>query len=353
MLVAQTSENQKPSDESMQGTNAAGTDKCKDQAYYFNQTLEAALSNNDDISLLLSAGDQASSGYRNEYEGLASAPNTFGLTWGLVPGNHDLKNVNYRYFTNNPNESKDLYPKSYIASDYWFVKGDVLFLMMDSNCANTIAHRKFMKQAIEQNPDVKWRVMMFHHELYGGRLPHRESDNALLRLIWTPLVDEFSVDLVLMGHSHYYSVSDVIYDNKSVQKTSQNCTVTNPEGSIYMVSGSINRPREYKEDTPLGDKIGYAYLPEENDTIYNIIDFSEDSIKVSSYGVETGSCFNTITIEKTSQDGGHPDKCGDFYDPLVRFIGMIVALFGNIGVYSDLKKKMGIKLPFFDAILGR
>ena len=104
---------------------------------------------------------------------------------------------------------------------------------------------QFIKDAVKANPDAKWKVMMGHHDLYSGRLPHRESENALLRMIWGPLCDEFGIDLMLLGHSHYYTVTNVLYNNKTVQPYAKE--MVDPEGTVYMVSGSINRPRDDDE----------------------------------------------------------------------------------------------------------
>ena len=113
-----------------------------------------------------------------------------------------------------------------------------------------------------------------------------------------------------------------------------------------MVSGSLNRPRD-DEDIGLSENIGIAHLTQEK--IYNIIDFKDDSITVKSYTLESNEMFASYTVEKTSKDGGHPDKITAFYQPIVRFIGTIYAFFNNIGVYSNLKED-GIDIGFFEAI---
>ena len=303
-----------------------------------------------DIDLIVSAGDQASLGRRDEYCGFAASKDTKGTTVAILEGNHDRKNIDYRYFNANP-ETDVKGVKSYIGGDYWFVKGDVLFMLMDGNNGDGIYHRRFMKDAIKSNPDVKWRVAMLHHDLLGGRIPNRESENKLLRLIWLPLMDEFSVDLVLMGHSHYYTMSNVVYKKKSVQSTKDIDRVVNPAGTVYMVSGSINRPRgvDPEDVPPVGENVG-KYVDTDK-VIYNVLDFSEDSIVIRSYYDGENAPFNTFTIAKDSQQGGHPKAVFNPLNGIVRFIGEIYAFFNNIGIRSDLKEKYGIKLPLFSSAL--
>ena len=317
-----------------------------DTAYSFNQVIEAARMKSNSLTLVLSAGDQASEGREDEYIGFASSPAGRTLTFAPAIGNHDRKGIAFKTYKNFPNEQKNAMVSSYIGGNYWFVKGDVLFLVVDTNNGSGTDHAKFIRKAIKENPDAKWKVMMAHHDLYSGRIPRRESENQFLRLLWAPIVDQFGIDLVLLGHSHYYTVSNVLYNSKTVSPLENHATITDPAGTIYMVSGSLNRPRD-EEEIGLSENIGIDYLTQEK--IYNIIDFKDDSITVKSYTLESNEMFASYTIEKTSKDGGHPDKMTAFYQPIVRFIGTIYAFFNNIGVYSNLKED-GIDIGFFEAI---
>ncbi|MBQ2848762.1 MAG: metallophosphoesterase [Clostridia bacterium] len=320
----------------------------KETAEKFNSTLAEAASRKN-ISLLLSAGDQASEGYETEYKGYSSALALKSFPVATTIGNHDRKGIAYKTFNNVPNEREDNLVASYIGGDYWFVKGDVLFLVMDSNNASGMDHRAFMKSAIKANPDVKWKVMMAHHDLYSGRIPRRESENELLRMIWGPLCDEFKIDLMLLGHSHYYTVTNVLYNNKTASDYSE--MMTNPAGTVFMVSGSITRPRT-DEDLGLNEEwVGYANTPDQR-IIYNILDFTKDSITVSSYYKGEKDAFNKYSIVKTSNEGGHPDRLiPSFFDAFVRFAGTVYGFFNNIGVYSDLKDD-GFDVDFFEVVFN-
>lgn len=300
-----------------------------EQAFKWNSVLAAA-NEREDISLVLSAGDQGSAGLRSEYEGLVASPYARNMSIATTVGNHDIKYTDYKAFHFVPNESTNGTIHNFISADYWFTKGNTLFMVLDSNCQSIPDHRAFMASAVKANPDAKWRIMMFHHDLYGGRIEHRESECKLMRLLYTPLADEFSVDLVLLGHSHYYTISNVMYGNKTVTETAGLSSVENAAGTIYMVSGSINRPRtlDESETPPLGENAGHSYLTDE--MIYNILDFTEDSITVKSYTLESGECFNTFTLFKTSAQGGHDKTSTPFYEPAVRILSKIYAFFDKI-----------------------
>ena len=304
-----------------------------------------------DINLLISAGDQASDGLEAEYKALAATPFLKSVSLAPSIGNHDRKGVEYKTFTNLPNEYEEAKVSSYIGDNYWFVKGEVLFLVVDTNNASGEDHAAFVEKAVNANPDVKWKVLVAHHDLYSGRIPHRESENRLIRMMWAPIVDEFGIDLVLLGHSHFYTVSNVLYNNKTVAPLEPE--MIDPAGAVYMVSCSINRPRE-EEELGLNEKlIGFDYLTLE--PTYNILSCSEDSITVESYEVGADEAFNSFTITKTTKDGGHEYKENaivSMFNNLVRKIGSIYAIFNNIGRYSDLKED-GFDVNFFDCLLGR
>ncbi len=325
-------------------------DSLKNTSYNLNNTLEDALSKANDISLLLSTGDQASDGLESEYKAFAASTVLKNISVATTIGNHDLKGIEYKNFTNLPNEYKEAAVSSYVGNDYWFVKGDVLFLVADTNCASGKDHAAFVKKAVESNPDVKWKVLLAHHDLYSGRIPSRESENALLRLIWSPIIDEFGIDLVLLGHSHYYTVSNVLYNNKNVAPLEK--TMTDPNGTIYMVSCSINRPRG-DDEIGLNEEIGFDYLTQ-NPT-YNILTCNEDTITVESYEVGAEEPFHSFTIAKTTNDGGHEYEKKIFpeiFNNFVRFVGRIVAFFNRFGRYFDLKED-GFNVDFFEYIFDK
>ena len=321
-------------------------------AYNFDTTLETAVSkaksNGKTLDLVISAGDQASYGRRDEYVGVTANGYTKEIPFATSIGNHDRKSVDYRFFTFQPNTADDMFTKSYVGTDYWFVKGDVLFLMMDSNNTSMGDHRNFVAAAVEANPNIKWRVAVFHHDLHGGRIESRESENEFLRLMWAPLADEFGFDLCLLGHSHYYTISNVMYNNKTVSATENGGKVTDAKGTIYMVSGSINNPRTDADG--LGENIGHSVLTEEK--IYNLIDFSKDSIVINSYTIESDECVGSLTISKTTNEGGHSYSSPmSWLNKVVDVIGAIANIISNIGRYYD-NTQLGFDIPLFDGILG-
>ncbi len=332
-------------------TASAGEDTLRSHALSFGNTVEK-VKDEYGASLILSAGDQATMGLREEYSAFVSSPALKTMTTALSIGNHDRKGAGYKTFATLPYESY-LGLKSFVGRDYWFVKGDVLFLMVDSNCPDAAAHRRFMQSAVLQNRDVKWRVVVMHHDLFGGRIAHRESENRLLRLLYVPLMDEFDVDLVLTGHSHYYTRSNVIKGGISTVKTNGLSSVSNANGTLYMTSGSFTtntRAAESTEIPPLGNRVGFDYLTAEG--IYNVLSFSENSIKIRSFTVSGTEPFTEFTIEKTENRCPVSLKPAPLWNDFVRSVGTIAAFFNNIAMADELKNDRGLDIDMRQAIFG-
>ena len=316
----------------------------KTTAYAFADLLTEA-TKREDINIILSAGDQATDGLKNEYEGLVFSPVARSLSFATSIGNHDRKGIDYKYFTNLPNE-KTPFITSPQGGDYYFVKGDVLFLFIDSNNTSNAVHRYVVRKAIKENPDCKWRVLVMHHDLYGGTIESRESENELLRIMYSSLCDQFDIDLVLTGHSHHYSVSDVLYNNKVVDEIENGETVVNADGTVYLVSASVMRGRD-DEGVEYNDRIAYG-MTDFNAKLYNIIDFSSDAITVTTYEMGEDEAYASFTLVKT--DDYEAETFNFFrcvFDKLVDRISTLVAFFNNIGRYFDLSED-GYNVSIFD-----
>ncbi len=329
----------------------------RDTAYLWDDTLEKAIKtaalDGNTIDAIVSGGDQASEGLRSEFAGLSASGIVKSIPFSVSVGNHDRKSVGYKYYTANPNEADETF-KSYIGNDYWFRQGDALFLILDSCNVSMREHYNFMENATKLNEDAVWVIAVMHHDMFGGREPWLDTENQMLRLLWTPFFDEFGVDLCLYGHSHYYSVSNVVYGRKSVEKTGNNASLTDPQGTVYMATGSITRHAPLLDDDgntpPIGENAGYTWL--EDETVYNLIDFTKDTLTLKSYTTESGEEFNRLTITKTSKQGGHSYKNSAWYlKPIAFFVGRIVNIINNVDMYNRYKEQ-GFDVSLKEGLIG-
>lgn len=329
-----------------------------ERSYIYNKTLsaaeETARENGGSLDLIVSAGDQASEGLTKEYIALSSPALMKTVPFAPAIGNHDRKSVGYKSYTYLPNEN-DVTFRSYIGTDYWYRYGDVLFLMFDSCNTSMRAHHKFAKEATKANEDAKWIVASMHHDMFGGREPWLDTENTLLRFLWMPLFDRYGIDVCLYGHSHYYSASNIIYENKTVTDLKETEIVSDAEGTVYLSGGSVNNFAPLLDDEgkvpPVGENAAFTYL-EAEEPLYTLLDFSESFLEINSYTVDDGENFYSLTLEKSEDDGGHQyKKCNIFRLGLTYFVSRIVNVINNSDMYKRYKNQ-GYDVSLFEGLIG-
>ena len=326
-----------------------------DRSYTYNKVLESAMKNSgDSLDIIISGGDLASEGLFDEYIALSAPDYMKTIPFAPVIGNHDRKSVGYKYYTAVPNEAKMTF-KSYIGTDYWVRYGDALFLMFDSCNTSMRGHYKFAKEATRANQDAKWVIAAMHHDMFGGREDWLYTENTLLRFLWTPLFDEFGVDLCLYGHSHYYSVSNVIYNNKTAEALAGKSAITDPAGTIYLSSGSINNfaPLLTDEGTtpPIGEHAAFTYL-EGEDSIYTLLDFADKTLTLKSYVAQTDEEIYSLEITKSDKEGGHTYRnTNALLKGFTCFVSRIVNVINNYDMYKRYKNQ-GYDVTLFEGLIG-
>ena len=329
-----------------------------ERSFVYNQTFSSAERNADksgnSIDIILSAGDQASGGYTEELIALSSPEFMKTVPFAPTVGNHDRKSVGYKFYTFLPNEA-DMTFKSYIGTDYWVRYGDALFLMFDSCNTSMRGHYKFAKEATKANEDAKWIIAAMHHDMFGGREQWLYTENKLLRFLWTPLFDRYGIDLCLYGHSHYYSASDIIFGNKTMVDLEGKSEITDPAGTMYLSSGSVNNfaPLLTDEGTtpPVGENAAFTYL-EGEDSIYTLLDFTDDSLSIKSYTADDDEEIYSFKINKTTDEGGHTYKKGNFIRRwFTYFVSRIVNVINNVDMYNRYKDQ-GYDVTLKEGLIG-
>ena len=329
-----------------------------ERSYIYNETIKSAIGNagknGGSLDMIVSGGDQASGGYLEELVALSAPEYMKTIPFAPAIGNHDRKSVGYKYYTFLPNEA-DMTFKSYIGTDYWVRYGDALFLIFDSCNTSMRGHYKFAKQATEANEDATWILAVMHHDMFGGREEWLYTENKLLRFLWTPLFDEYGIDLCLYGHSHYYSVSDVIYNNKTAFDLENVNEITDPAGTVYLSSGSVNNyaPMLTDEGTtpPVGEHAAFTYLDGER-SIYTLLDFTDKNLTLRSYTADGDKEIYALKINKTTKQGGHTYKNTNILlKPLTYFVSRIVNVINNVDMYNRYKEQ-GYDVSLKQGLIG-
>ena len=296
------------------GSNGQGTQDDTDIAvntYAWNKTLQKALGAGgvaENASFILSAGDQidySSSGTNGsgeiireqEYAGFLYPDVLRSTPLATTIGNHESMVDDYSLHYNNPNASTLGSTES--GGDYYYSYGDTLFISLNSNSRNVEEHRQLMKEAVASHEDAKWKVVLFHHDIYGSGSPHSDVDGANLRILFAPLMDEFNIDLCLTGHDHSYARTYQILDGKVIETdgVSENASKAyNPEGTLYIAAGSASGSKFYTLNT-----VKQYYIAERSNTpepTFSTIDFSGDSLTIKTYDYNGQKYANDVTLSK-------------------------------------------------------
>ncbi len=288
--------------------NTDSDDSAARDAYNWNLTMESALKKAPNAAFLLSAGDQvdtsgASSANNrkareSEYAGYLYPSIFRSLPIASTIGNHDLAGIDYSYHFNNPNVSG--LGATAAGSDYYFSYGDTLFISLNSNNRNQAEHRKLMQEAVASHEDAIWKVVIFHSDIYGSGQPHADTDASSNRIIFAPLMDEFDIDLCLTGHDHTYSRSYQIYNGEVIDYDLSKGSVLNPEGTLYITTGSGSGSKYY-------NLLNYTpyYIAERTNVClpaYSTIDFTATSLTIKTYDYQGNQYADSFTIQKSAED---------------------------------------------------
>lgn len=329
----------------------------RNDGFAWDRTLDAALAQNPDLNFVISAGDQVNKTGKpkeEEYAAYLSADALKNIPVATTIGNHDSLNKDYSYHFNNPNPTN--LGMTEAGGDYYYSYGSGLFIVLNTNNYNVAEHEQAIKKAVENFPDIKWRIVTIHQDIYGSGLDHSDTDGMILRTQLTPVFDKYDIDVVLQGHDHTYSRSKILYgdgkthgsyefrldetgldydwdhaynkntgdsitlnplssdtaaveakdaftaDNKCYTiESSGKPVVTNPKGTLYMTANSASGSKYYELINSQQDYIevrSQNWLPS-----YSVIDLTKDDFKITTYQItdegKVENIDNTFTIHKT------------------------------------------------------
>ena len=338
-------------------------------AFNWNTTLNQAMEKTDNkASFVLSSGDQIQStkkkspkkaawGSEIEYSGYLSPDVLKNLPVATTVGNHDADNENYLYHFNITNAS-NLGSNGTVGGDYWFKHDNALFIMLNTQDTNVEEHKQFIEQTVAANKDCKWRIVTLHQDIYGSAEHSNEPEITNLRYQLAPIFEENKVDVVLTGHDHAYSRTqilkgghktteytdddfdpmldkdmdagenpDTVYtakenikadttdpsekaylnylnevmDKDAIQQvTKKGTTVFNPTGILYMTAGSSSGSKYY--DLVPRQQSYIANRWQQDVPTYSVIDITDTTFTINTYRTDTEEKIDeTFSIAKVNE----------------------------------------------------
>jgi 3',5'-cyclic AMP phosphodiesterase CpdA len=141
-------------------------------------------------------------------------------------------------------------------------------------------------QDAAQNEDIRWTVATFHHPMFSSG---EGRNNEELREKWTPLFDEYNVDLVLQGHDHTYA-------RGRLKNMKQGVNARSPEGgTVYVNSVSGAKMYDIKPDRWESFEGIEMERGGENTQLYQVVHVQRDTLKFRSY-TATGAPYDAFDL---------------------------------------------------------
>lgn len=268
----------------------------------WDKTLKLLPDLDSSASFLLSLGDQVDTGKDEEqYDAYINREGFNGLTLAPIIGNHDERgNAHEEHFkvSNVQHEGK-----SNAGSNYYYVYNNTLFICLNSNNKDYAEHKVTIEKAIAENPNVKWRVVTFHHP------PYTVAEHALdkyitdMRSTLVPILKENKIDLVLNGHDHVYTRTHVMDGTKPIiewengEEGKAPSEYVNPKGIIYVTTNSASGSKFY--DIMQDKKFEYSAVKNQ-EKVPNIsnVKVTDNSIEVTTYRTSDKSVVDSFKIVK-------------------------------------------------------
>ena len=222
-----------------------------------------------------------------EYAGFLSSNILRWTPIATAIGNHDASSGNYSFHFNNPNESS--LGKTEAGGNYYFTYKNALFIVLNSNNDNIGEHKEFIDKVVEKNKDLKWRIVTFHHDIYGSG-PHSEEEDVIkFRNNIVPVLEDSSIDLVLNGHDHTYCRSYILKGGeKDIRYGKEDKEVYNPNGIVYITAASSTGSKYYELSEEIPSYL--AFRAEVQETMITNVEVKNDTIEIN--GDKLEQCFS-------------------------------------------------------------
>lgn len=249
-----------------------------------------------DSAFILSLGDQVGRpDAPAEYDMLLDRSVLYSTPFLPVMGNHDVGSGYWGDHFYPPNLSP-IGTSQGNDGDYWFVRGNVLFMVINtSTVQGKDCHEQFLAEAIAQNPDAKWRIVVSHYSP-ASNIEKYQGTREDIRYTFAYMAEEYEIDLFLGAHDHAYTRSyfldrdcDPIDHKEGLRREFHD-----PQQALYLIfstaTGSI-----YREP---GNYPWAAVSVQHNAPQISRAQVTEKTFTISTYDADTWTEIDSFTIYK-------------------------------------------------------
>jgi 3',5'-cyclic AMP phosphodiesterase CpdA len=261
-----------------------------------------------------------------------TSPTAAVIPWMVSLGNHEMEPW---YSPNGYGADVDRldFPgngPSVCPGTYSFVYGNVAVISLDPNDVSYEIPANFgysdgaqtawlgsTLATLRSDPRVDFIVVFFHHCAYCTCVVHGSEGGV--RQFWTPLFDQYSVDLVINGHNHIYERTDPIKAGAPTGPAPIGATITPAtQGTTYVACGgagkslySFSAPDSYENNVDNVSSVS-SYINEAGGTTQNeTVEWSQ--VRYTGYSliavdVVPGGSTATMTVRALSEAGAEIDR---------------------------------------------
>ena len=238
--------------------------------------------------------------------------------------------------------------------------------MLNMQDTNVAEHKQFIEEAVAAHPDKTWRIVTLHQDIYGSAEHSNEPEITNLRYSLVPYFEENDIDVVLTGHDHAYSRSEILkggqktveytddeFDeqlekdmdagedpetrfeapgniqddttdeaeqkylsylnsimDKDAVRTDDEEVVVNPDGILYMTANSSSGSKYY--DLVPRQQSYIAGRWQEDVPTYSVVEIDSTTFTIATYRTDNGEQIDkTFTIVKTDETLPYEDVAED------------------------------------------
>jgi predicted phosphodiesterase len=254
------------------------------------EVLAVGLSIQPEPSFLISLGDQVNSEDSVlEYDAFVRAAAFKRIPLAAICGNHDV-NGPFAAYLGTPGMTEN--------NNYFFVRGNALFIALDSNDPDVDGQKQFIRDAIAAEP-ARWVFVLMHHGLYSAG-PHSDSsDIGKLRAAYADFFTEMDIDAVLSGHDHIYARSHLMKDGSPVSSEDEDvgaALTKRPGETVYLTATSSTGSKHYALETD--DAMYLACVDERSEACLTIVNLEHESVTFTTYCADDLSIVDRFVLTK-------------------------------------------------------
>ena len=243
--------------------------------------LKAGLETLPSASLVMYAGDIVDNVTMNsQWEAFNSVLGKYNNSYitACATGNHDVITSYAKPFKASLTPNQNMVET--IGSSYYFEAGNALIVVIDTETVSMFDAQADFLKSLTAKSSKDFTIVLMHRSPYAANY-----DEPHIRDFWPKVFEEAGVDLVLSGHDHVYSSTQML--NGKINK----------DGITYVVGGTSGQ--KYYSANNIETRYWLDYVYDDDYPIFSTISINNEELVLNSYAYYGNQkhLINTIKLE--------------------------------------------------------